>query len=250
MRLSPSVEDRVQIATPEGVALELTLAGLASRAMAGIIDFMLITGTWILGFLALAAALIGISDLLATAVAITLLLVLALLVPAGFEVLMGGQTPGKRTVGLRTVTLTGQPVGWGPALLRNLFRLIDFLPVAYGVGLVAVATTELNQRMGDVIAGTIVIRDRELTGTLAYLSSVTLPMENPWDVTRVSDEEIAVVRRYFERRPHMTETTRQRLAAKLVLHLLPKVMITDRPSSDEAFLLRLLAEKLQRAARR
>ncbi|NND03646.1 MAG: hypothetical protein HKN91_12755, partial [Acidimicrobiia bacterium] len=132
----------------------------------------------------------------------------------------------------------------------NLFRLIDFLPAVYGVGIVAIATTELNQRMGDVIAGTIVIRDRELGGTLAYLSSVTLPMDNPWDVTRVSDEEIAVIRRYFERRPHMTDSTRQRLAAKLVRHLHPKVMITDRPTSDEAFLLRLLAEKLQRAARR
>lgn len=248
MRLSPSVEDRVQIATPEGVALELTLAGLATRAMAGIIDTLLAGGTWLFGFLALATALLGVSDFLATAIAILMLLALVLVAPAAFEVLMGGQTPGKRTMGIRTVTLTGQPVGWGAALLRNIFRLIDFLPAGYGVGLVAVATTELNQRLGDVIAGTIVIRDRELTGTLAYLGSVTLPMDSPWDVTRVTEEEIAVIRRYFERRPQMSETARRRLAAKLVRHLQPKVMITGRPSSDEAFLLRLLAEKLQRAA--
>jgi len=250
VRLSPSVEDRIRIATPEGVAIELTLAGLASRSMAGAIDLTIILGAWFLSFLVLSAALLGVSEFLATSLAITELLLLVLVVPAAFEVWRAGQTPGKSAVGLRTLTLTGQSVGWGAALTRNVFRLVDFLPLLYGVGLVAIGSTELNQRVGDVAAGTIVVRDKEVTGTLSYLNGVQLPMKTPWDVTQVSDEEITVIRRYFERRPDMSEGARQRLAAKLARHLQPKVLITDRPASDEEFLLRLLAEKLQRTARR
>jgi len=218
--------------------------------MAGAIDLTIILGVWFLSFLVLSAALLGVSDFLAVSLAISELLALVLVAPAAFEVWRSGQTPGKSAVGLRTLTLAGQPVGWGAALTRNVFRLVDFLPLLYGVGLVAIGSTELNQRIGDVAAGTIVVRDKEMTGTLSYLSGVRLAMETPWDVTRVSDDEITVVRRYFERRPAMSESARQRLAAKLARHLYPKVMITDRPGSDEEFLLRLLAEKLQRAARR
>lgn len=218
--------------------------------MAGAIDLAIVIGAWFLVFLILAAALLGVSEFLATAASIAALLLLALVAPAAFEAWWSGQTPGKRALGIRTVTLDGQPLGWRPALLRNVFRMVDFLPVAYGVGLVAIGVTELNQRMGDVVAGTMVVRDREPGGDLSYLADVHLPGTAPWDVTRISDDHIAVVRRYFERRPYMTESARQRLAATLAGHLAPKVMITDRPSSDEEFLLRVLAEKLQRTARK
>lgn len=79
------------------------------------------------------------------------------------EVVMRGRTPGKRNAGIRIVTRSGATAGPGALLVRNVFRLIDSLPVAYGVGLTLMVLTRESLRCGDMAAGTLVIYDRPAT---------------------------------------------------------------------------------------
>ena len=77
-----------------------------------------------------------------------------------FELIWNGQTPGKRAVGIRVLTVRGEPVTLVHSLVRNLLRLIDALPSAYMVGIISILVTSRSQRLGDLAAGTIVVRER------------------------------------------------------------------------------------------
>jgi uncharacterized RDD family membrane protein YckC len=150
--------------TPERVALSLDLAGLGSRALAFLADLLLLFLAWVTALLAwslwgdLLRTLQGLSWLAQLAAA-------ALFFASGwgydvaFEVLGGGRTPGKRLLGLRVVRSDGAPVGLLESLVRNLLRAVE-LPLLYGPGVIAVAATARHQRLGDLVAGTLVVRDR------------------------------------------------------------------------------------------
>ena len=246
------LDDRVRIATPEGVALELTLAGPGSRAMATAIDALiqLFSGSVISGLVAFSLGpLWEESGVLVGGILSGLFVGMFVLYPTLFERFANGKSPGKQAMGIRVVSIGGQPIGFMTALLRNFFRFIDMLPAAYFAGIVAVMTTNLNQRLGDIVAGTIVIRDTTIRPNLRYLAGVDLPNDSTWDVTGVSKDEVTAIRRYFERRPALDIPTQQRISATLTAMIAPNVLLTDRPSSDEEFLLRVLAEKFQRQAR-
>jgi len=132
-------EDRVTIATPEGVALELALAGLASRAIAGGIDLAL------KGLLVL--ALLIVLSLLDVA-GVTLFVPLAALILFDYDVLFevrgGGRTPGKRMTGLRVVREDGAPVDFAASAIRNAVRVVDGLTTSYVPTVLAVLATRRN----------------------------------------------------------------------------------------------------------
>jgi uncharacterized RDD family membrane protein YckC len=138
--------------TPEGVALRLPAAGPLPRALAWGIDAairgaVLMVASMLLG-------LLGKSGL-----GLFLLVVFALLwgYPVLFEVLRDGQTPGKRSMHLRVIRDDGAPVGWQASIVRNLMRTVDMLPLFYAVGLVAGLFDPAGRRLGDIVAGTLVI---------------------------------------------------------------------------------------------
>ena len=81
--------------------------------------------------------------------------------PVFFEVLGDGQTPGKKSMGLRVVNHDGTPIGWSASVIRNLLRVADFLPFFYVAGLVSMLCSRSFQRLGDLAAGTLVINLRE-----------------------------------------------------------------------------------------
>ena len=144
------------VATPEGVELDLRLAGPVSRAYAWLIDFLL----RLLILLVLWIALIPLGG-----VGIGLWLLtwffLEWLVPAACEAYLDGATPGKKMMGLQVVHDDGTPVAWPAALIRNLLRAVDFLPLFYGVGLLSILVNRDFKRLGDLVAGTLVVyRDR------------------------------------------------------------------------------------------
>ncbi len=138
--------------TPEGVTLSLRPAGPSARLVAWGIDAIIIVVAQSL--LALVFGVLG--DLGA---GLLLLLVFALwwFYPVGFEVLRHGATPGKTAIGLQVVHDDGTAVGFSASLLRNLLRFADFLPFAYGAGLVSMLLSSECQRLGDLAAGTLVI---------------------------------------------------------------------------------------------
>ncbi|HEX7055270.1 MAG TPA: RDD family protein [Burkholderiales bacterium] len=145
-----------RVATPEGIELTLHLAGPVPRALAWAIDLVL---RMALAFLLMLAALpfgrAGIGFLLLSAFFVEWLL------PACFEAMWHGQTPGKRVMRLRVLNDDGTPLRWPGALTRNLLRAADFLPVAYGVGLIAMLANRDFKRLGDLAAGTVVVHDPE-----------------------------------------------------------------------------------------
>jgi len=153
MTLAPPALDTVRsVATPEGVELELRLAGPVSRAYAWLLDFILRLFVLFFAWLfLLPLGGIGAGALLILA------FLLEWLVPAACEVHFQGATPGKKLLELQVVHDDGTPVSWGPALVRNLLRAVDFLPLFYGIGLVAMFINRDFKRLGDLVAGTVVV---------------------------------------------------------------------------------------------
>lgn len=146
------VDTLTLVETPEGISLRLRAAGMMPRAAAWAIDFALrMVVVW---FVSLLLAVLG--DL-GVAIYLIVLFCLFWLYPVLFEVLMDGQTPGKRAVGLRVVNANGTPVGWVPSIVRNLMRTVDMLPVCYGFGLVAGLVDAHSRRFGDMVADTLVV---------------------------------------------------------------------------------------------
>ena len=141
-----------EVYTPEGVALRLPVAGPVPRALAWLIDTVIrIAGLILLIIIVGRFGKIGEMLILIGAFA------LMWLYPILFECLWSGQTPGKRALELRVVMSDGVPVGWLASISRNLLRILDFLPLYYGVGLVVGYLDGSHRRLGDLVGRTVVI---------------------------------------------------------------------------------------------
>ncbi len=140
------------VETPEGIELGLHLAGPLPRMLAWMIDA-------IIRFAMLYALALGLSLLGAFGVGMLLIAVFLLewLYPVAFELLMEGQTIGKRALGLRVLCDDATPVALSASVLRNLLRAVDFMPVFYGLGVTVMLSNRSFQRLGDLAAGTVVV---------------------------------------------------------------------------------------------
>jgi uncharacterized RDD family membrane protein YckC len=238
--------DTVVFATPEGVAIELTLAGLGSRMVATAIDSAVQVGVQI----ALFVLLIG-SGEQGSGPGIALFSILSFLAFFGygvlFETLASGRTPGKRVTGLRVIRSGGRPVGFTASAIRNLVRLVDFLPFSYAVGILFVLFTRNNQRLGDLAADTLVVRERTGDRTEPTTSSPTYSGELvDWDVSAIDGPELAMIRRFLERRSNLSDDARRALARDLAARLRPKVAGASQDVTNEAFLERVADAKAAR----
>ena len=241
-------EDRVRIATPEGVDLELTLAGVGSRFSSALID--LVIQMVLLGALTVAFLVGGLFGGWGDA----LFAVLAFLVFAGydvlFEVFASGRTPGKRLNGIRVVRVDGSPVRFLTSAVRNVLRLID-MQIFYLVGIVCILVTSRNQRLGDLAAGTLIVRER-LGDSRPDAPLVAPPATTPggdwqtWDVGGVTAEELIAVRSFLARRGELTSEARNQLADDLAAGLRRKVPGVAEDVPSELFLAGLVAAKEQR----
>src|SRR5690242_5839023 len=168
-----SLRQQLGIETPEHVALHLELAGLGSRAAAALVDtlvatFALLLLSWLLHLVGLAAPGAALTGwLVAVIVLVITFAFLAYFVL--LEALNGGRTIGKQLLGVRVVMATGHAVTPTAAVVRGLFRLLDcYLPVLpFLPGLAMIFLHPRNQRFGDLVAGTIVVRDRPMDWALA-----------------------------------------------------------------------------------
>jgi uncharacterized RDD family membrane protein YckC len=138
--------------TPEGIALSLRPAGLASRCMAYLADFGIRMAMFI-GVAMIAGAMGG----MGSALLMITYFFMEWLYPVVFELARGGATPGKRMLGLRVVMDSGLPVTPAASLTRNLLRAADFMPALYTFGVVAMLARRDFKRLGDLAAGTLVV---------------------------------------------------------------------------------------------
>jgi len=237
------LDDQLTIRTPEGVELNLTLAGLASRVLASLLDALIqsVAG----GILIVAVVVIfqGDLEILGSALLVLSLFLIIFGYPILFEVLDGGRSIGKRATGLRVVRLDGGPIGFGAASIRNIMRMIDILPGGYAVGAIAILATPHNQRLGDMAAGTVVIRERSTKVPLPLESAPISSSYERLDVTAVTAEEIALIRRYFERREALPEARRLELAWDIARRISGKVALPGELVDPEGFLARVLTDK-------
>jgi uncharacterized RDD family membrane protein YckC len=241
------IDDRITIATPEGVDLELTLAGVGSRFVSALVD-LLLQIVLLVGVTGTGAAVGAFGNGFGSAVVLIASFLVFAAYDVLFEVFAGGRTPGKRLNGLRVVRADGSPVTFFTSAIRNVLRLVDILPGLYLVGIVTILATRRNQRLGDVAAGTLVVRERTEQPSLRELHAPQpAPSTSAWDATGVTADELAAVRSFLARRYELTYQARYRLAADLAGALRPKVVGAPENLGSEAFLEKLVVAKLPRA---
>jgi len=207
---------RLQVETPEHVMLDLEIAGVGSRALAALLDLLIMVGSGI-GVLIVVAIFAGFGVTIGS-IGGAILLFVGFLVWTGyfmlFEGLRQGQTPGKRIVGIRVVSDTGNAVSMGAAAARNLLRIADFMPPPYLIGGVLVALHPRGKRLGDMVAGTVVARDRPFQ--LVAQSARTVETQAPLSlIPELSDAEFRLLAKFEGRQAQLAEPARLRLAASL-----------------------------------
>jgi uncharacterized RDD family membrane protein YckC len=206
------------IVTPEAVVLDVETAGVASRVFAGMIDLLIQLGILLFGSIFLQAlGLDGSSRVLYVSLLIALIL---MGYPLLSETLMRGRTIGKRAMGLRAVTVEGAPIRLRHALLRMMGGLVDrFLPPPGITGMLFVLGTSRHQRVGDLLAGTIVIRDPYRTPLPAAVWFPVPPGCEAFaatiDPTAMTDEQYTVIRSFLMRNRELSVDARYALAADL-----------------------------------
>jgi uncharacterized RDD family membrane protein YckC len=259
--------DEVRIETPEQIDVDLELAGLGSRFVAQFVDWCVkIVVTLALFFIALMiAALMGASVQFEALPKIVIALLIAAVYflwfgyDVFFEVTRNGQTPGKKYCGIRVIREGGAPLDFTAGCVRNLLALADLLPMFYFLGAVLILLNRRRQRLGDLAAGTIVVRER----------AVAAPVEVDAAVQRFARPEFAftatqlancakgdrhLLRSFLQRLPELDRASRAQLARKLADQFVQKTgYVLAAPlheAEDAAAFLASLYRDLEEHARR
>ena len=233
--------DQVTIETPEHIQFTYELAGLGSRFLSLFVDSLIqILG---LGALALLAAYLEASigflrasrggEIAGVPVLAFIILFSAALFAIGyfivFEMVWQGQSPGKRLAGLRVIRTSGQQIGFTESAIRNILRLVDVLPAFYSLGIFFVFFTQRYQRIGDLAAGTIVVKERlweppARTATDLGTEEELVRRARGY-IAALTREEIEAVQRFIQRRGELSAELRTRLARDIAAPLLEKFPI-------------------------
>ena len=232
----------MSVRTPESIAFYYELAGLGSRFLAVTIDGILQTlvvivivllGAWGTPGTTELGKMLGLHDATVTAIQWAILIVLIFLVYFGyfvaFESVWNGQTPGKRAIGIRVVRDGGYPITFMDAVIRNLIRVIEF-PLVYIPSIISALISPQNKRLGDLAAGTIVVRDRafEVADATSWMASDGPASDGDpiAGIERISEDEFALAERYLARShmldPRAAQETAKRIAEAMRRKLGPE----------------------------
>ena len=229
MTTTARYEQQVDIETPEQVVVSYTIAGVGARAAAALIDYAiiwaLIIAFWVL-LIMLANAIAPGPDRTAEttaaqssgAWAVSLVILISFAIQWGyyvlFEALWDGQTPGKRWLGIRVVQDGGYSVSFAASAVRNIARVVDMQPVFfYSVGIVSAAISKSGKRLGDMMAGTIVVRERLSKGAKLEVHATETTTEL---ATSLSDADFVLLDRFVSRLDTLDGDRRRTIAAQLV----------------------------------
>lgn len=251
--------DKLTIDTPEQVHLEFVLADIGSRFMAVFADTMI----WLLAYLVLAIldetalgglmfSRLGSYQLWLKAAVIFLDFCLFWGYYAAFEALWNGQTPGKRWAGIRVIKETGRPINAFEAIARNLIRVIDLVPFLppYAVGIVTMLLNSKNRRLGDFVAGTLVVHDKKSQESDLFFNT---PEKSPefavYQAARLGVPEVELIETFLARRLDIPQDVRQQSALRIANMISTKLGIDpqSRPADNENFLELVVREFRNRA---
>lgn len=252
-------DERVSLHAPEQIEVSYELAGLGSRFLAAVIDAAIfMTVMAVLAFAAWAIRSYVTGDPMVSAftgwIVFGAWILLGIAYHVYYELAAEGKTPGKRVTGLRVIATDGASVSFEQSAVRNILRIADWLPVLYGAGVASLLATAKNQRLGDLAASTMVVKERleekldevPLPDPGPTAPSVPLPPEVSDDlmhivragVRTVTREEEKTIRRFLERRYDLAPDARRRLATRLAdaLRLRFPGLDPGRLPNPEAFL--------------
>lgn len=222
MGIIQNMNDHLSVETPEQININYQKAGIGSRFYAALLDTLLLALIVFIGLYVNYNFLLKFGDVLENWLgAISGLLVFAVFWGyfMVFEITTNGQSPGKYALGLRVIKEGGYPISFGDSAIRNLVRLVDFLPFCYGTGLIVMLINGNWQRLGDLAAGTLVVKTNRKTNVDLNQSI------NPIDISSdenlysdwiqpmlVTDSEFDMIREYLRRRPELSPIRRLELA--------------------------------------
>jgi uncharacterized RDD family membrane protein YckC len=264
--------DQLSIDTPELVAIQMPLAGIGSRFIALLVDYVI----WFIGmglvmwvfafFLPGITAFNRISAQWATALYLFLIFLFNWGYFTLFEAFWNGRTPGKRIARIRVIQRSGRAIGLFESMARNFIRYIDQIPFFYAVGAVAIFVTRDHQRLGDLAAGTLVVRDRleeapmstEATRTFtANIFTPAIPTPEPHagfslpdhGVAKLSSSDLQVLESFFSRRLDMPLATRADIAQRIASAIQAKSGLEPPPGASVETFLEITARQLRDVAR-
>ena len=247
--------EHVTIDTPEQIALELQVAGIGSRFLAIAVDTVLQLLLYLAGFVAL--SLVETPVFLRTSFVGVAGPALAILFGfsiywgyfAAFEILWSGRTPGKRLAGIRVIKETGRPINAFEAVGRNVLRAVDFLPAGYAVGLLCMMLNKYSRRLGDYVAGTIVVHDKQTEDVRPDWNLDAKAPSGGAPISRITPEELQLIETYLHRRLDLDEEIRSDMAGRIVARIAGKTGLHPSPDQSIDDFLEGVARQIRDTAR-
>src|SRR5437764_4702204 len=223
---------------PESVAVGYDVAGVGSRFLAALIDALVLAvvlAALVIVTVLAGQSLTGTMAYVAAGVGVLIINVVFLGYFVFFESIWNGQSPGKRAMGLRVVKTSGYPITPATALIRNVVRLVDWLPAFYAVGVITMIANRHARRLGDLVAGTMVIKEKRYASLSSLSSARSTPAPSrPGDVRRAAGlpepaplagsgaqvdrltrEDEALIRDFLNRRHTLSPRRRDDLARQI-----------------------------------
>jgi uncharacterized RDD family membrane protein YckC len=228
--------DQLKIDTPEQIALELPLAGIGSRFLAIAIDTLIQTALYLITALIFlftlplgSSVFMFLPRLIGPAMAVFILFAIYWGYFAIFEILWKGQTPGKRFAGIRVIKESGRPINAFEAIGRNLLRAVDGLPGIYGVGLVCMMCNRQSRRLGDFVAGTVVVHEKPTEEVRPSWSTATEASSAEPRVVQATADELVLIETYLSRRWELDPEVRLRTAIQIADRIKAKTGLESQP---------------------
>jgi len=246
--------EQLRIDTPEQIALELPIAGIGSRFLAIAVDTVLQATISFAGFMALSVfqlpvLLRSVIGVLGPALAILFTFCVYWGYFAFFEILWSGRTPGKRLAGIRVIKDTGRPINAFEAIGRNVLRAVDFLPAMYAVGVVCMMLNRNSRRLGDFVAGTIVVHDKQSEALRPNWQAERSVTMTTGQVGAMTADELQLIETYLQRRLDLDEYVRSRMADQIVSRITARTGVRPAPDQNVDDFLEAVAKEIRDTAR-
>jgi uncharacterized RDD family membrane protein YckC len=248
--------DQLRIDTPEQIALELPLAGIGSRFLAIAIDTLiqaavyLITAViFIIAIPVGSARLNFLPRLVGPAMAVFILFAVYWGYFAFFEIIWKGQTPGKRYAGIRVIKESGRPINAFEGIGRNLMRAVDVLPALYGVGLVCMMCNQQSRRLGDFVAGTVVVHAKPAEDVRPSWNTSDQGLMLTPELAQITPDELVLIETYLHRRWDLDPQVRLNTAIQIADRIKAKTGMQSEPHQHVDDFLEEAARKIRNSSR-
>ena len=243
------MNEHLSIETPEQIKINYSIAGIGSRFYAALIDIAVLTPIVLIGGYVTLRAIFGLDERFGNwlaAIAGVATFALQWGYYMAFEITTNGQSPGKRALGLRVIKAHGYPISFSDSAIRNLIRIVDFLPFFYGAGLVAMLSNKNWQRLGDLAAGTLVVKEDTKVSPKPVspptIRKSTFVYADWIQLEQLTDAELVSIREYLSRRGTLPRLRRIQLVRAIGTPIARK-MGGSAPIDYELFLEELYALK-------